>query len=364
MRALGCTYGQGFFFARPIDAERDRGRDGGSRHADQMAAGWRAAAGRSGGPSGRCGANPRCRPEGSAGTSVSIGPLMSTKGLPSAGRLSRVVRRGRQTGRARRARPRQGHDDHQAAWLCDLGAHPARARRPLQGDRARERLLPAPVPDERSSRRRPSTSRASRPQVAVVTHGGGQKLEEPLAIRPTSEAIIWAHYSALDPELPRPAAPLQPVVQRRSLGDADAPVPAHQRVPLAGGSHGARHPDEARPRRSGCSRSTARSPRTSSRSRSSPGASPPAERFPGADETYTIEGLMRDAKALQCGTSHFLGQNFAKAYDVTFLNEDGEQEHAWGTSWGFSTRMVGGIDHDPRRRRGLRLPPRSRRSRW
>ncbi len=82
-----------------------------------------------------------------------------------------------------------------------------------------------------------------------------------------------------------------------------------------------------------------------------------AERFAGADETLPIEALMRDAKALQCGTSHFLGQNFAKAYDVTFLNESGEQDHAWGTSWGFSTRMVGGTvmahgDDD-----GLRLPP-------
>jgi prolyl-tRNA synthetase len=66
---------------------------------------------------------------------------------------------------------------------------------------------------------------------------------------------------------------------------------------------------------------------------------------------------MRDAKALQCGTSHFLGQNFAKAYDVTFLNPDGEQEYAWATSWGFSTRMVGGTIMANGDDAGLRLPP-------
>jgi len=87
------------------------------------------------------------------------------------------------------------------------------------------------------------------------------------------------------------------------------------------------------------------------------GRKSPGERFPGAVETYCIEGLMRDTKALQCGTSHFLGQNFGKAYDVTFLNRDGEQEHAWGTSWGFSTRMVGATIMAHGDDAGLRLPP-------
>ena len=87
------------------------------------------------------------------------------------------------------------------------------------------------------------------------------------------------------------------------------------------------------------------------------GRKSPAERFPGAVETYCIEGLMRDAKALQCGTSHFLGQNFGKAYDVTFVNADGAPEHAWGTSWGFSARMVGGTIMAHGDDAGLRLPP-------
>jgi prolyl-tRNA synthetase len=87
------------------------------------------------------------------------------------------------------------------------------------------------------------------------------------------------------------------------------------------------------------------------------GRKSPGERFPGADETFTIEGLMRDAKALQCGTSHFLGQNFAKAYDVTFLDADGQLDHAWATSWGFSTRMVGATIMANGDDAGLRLPP-------
>ena len=82
-----------------------------------------------------------------------------------------------------------------------------------------------------------------------------------------------------------------------------------------------------------------------------------SERFPGAVETLPIEGLMRDRKALQCGTSHFLGQNFAKAYDVTFLNENGEQDHPWATSWGFTTRMVGATIMAHGDDKGLRLPP-------
>jgi prolyl-tRNA synthetase len=83
-----------------------------------------------------------------------------------------------------------------------------------------------------------------------------------------------------------------------------------------------------------------------------------AERFPGAVETLTIEALMRDRKALQAGTSHYLGQNFAKAYGLQFLGRDGEQRYAEGTSWGASTRLVGGLIMAHGDERGLRLPPR------
>ncbi|RXM46814.1 proline--tRNA ligase [Flavobacterium sp. YO64] len=81
------------------------------------------------------------------------------------------------------------------------------------------------------------------------------------------------------------------------------------------------------------------------------------ERFAGADETYCIEALMQDGKALQAGTSHFLGQNFAKAFDVKFANAEGKQEHVWGTSWGVSTRLMGALVMTHSDDQGLVLPP-------
>src|SRR5215468_8108501 len=68
-----------------------------------------------------------------------------------------------------------------------------------------------------------------------------------------------------------------------------------------------------------------------------------AERFPGAASTWTIEAMMQDGKALQAGTSHFLGQNFARSADIKFLDAAGVLQHAWTTSWGASTRLVGGM---------------------
>lgn len=81
------------------------------------------------------------------------------------------------------------------------------------------------------------------------------------------------------------------------------------------------------------------------------------ERFAGAEETYCIEALMQDGKALQAGTSHFLGQNFAKAFDVKFANQEGKQEYVWGTSWGVSTRLMGALIMTHSDDNGLVLPP-------
>ncbi|SFU34263.1 prolyl-tRNA synthetase [Pustulibacterium marinum] len=82
-----------------------------------------------------------------------------------------------------------------------------------------------------------------------------------------------------------------------------------------------------------------------------------AERFAGADETYCIEALMQDGKALQAGTSHFLGQNFAKAFDVKYTTKEGKQEHVWATSWGVSTRLMGALIMTHSDDSGLVLPP-------
>ena len=82
-----------------------------------------------------------------------------------------------------------------------------------------------------------------------------------------------------------------------------------------------------------------------------------SERFAGAEETYCIEALMQDGKALQAGTSHFLGQNFAKAFDVKFATAEGKQEYVWGTSWGVSTRLMGALVMTHSDDQGLVLPP-------
>lgn len=82
------------------------------------------------------------------------------------------------------------------------------------------------------------------------------------------------------------------------------------------------------------------------------------ERFAGAEQTYTIEALMQDGKALQAGTSHFLGQRFAKAFDVTFTNQAGQMDYVWGTSWGLTTRLIGALIMTHSDDKGLVLPPR------
>ena len=81
------------------------------------------------------------------------------------------------------------------------------------------------------------------------------------------------------------------------------------------------------------------------------------ERFAGADDTYTIEALMQDGKALQAGTSHFLGQNFAKAFDVKFANKEGKLDYVWATSWGVSTRLMGALIMSHSDNKGLVIPP-------
>lgn len=195
------------------------------------------------------------------------------------------------------------------------------------------------------------------PEVAVVTHGGGQELDEPLAIRPTSEAVIWATYAKWIQsyrDLPLLYNQWCNIVRwemrtRLFLRTSEF---LWQEGHTA---HATR--DEAIEealRMHEVYREVAEDVLAIPVLR---GRKSESERFPGADETYTIEGLMRDGKALQCGTSHFLGQNFARAYDVTFLGADGELDYVWGTSWGFTTRMVGATIMAHGDDRGLRLPP-------
>ncbi|HVN27918.1 MAG TPA: proline--tRNA ligase [Candidatus Binataceae bacterium] len=195
------------------------------------------------------------------------------------------------------------------------------------------------------------------PEVAVVTHGGGKQLEEPLIVRPTSETIInhmfaqWIHSHR---DLPMMVNQWCNVVRwemrtRLFLRTLEF---------LWQEGHTAHATREEAERETLTMLEVYRTfvedflaiPLIVGRKSA-------AERFPGADETYTIEGLMADGRALQCGTSHFLGQNFAKAFEIRFLDESNTLQYAWQTSWGVSTRLLGAIIMVHGDDQGLRLPP-------
>src|SRR5215203_830219 len=196
------------------------------------------------------------------------------------------------------------------------------------------------------------------PEAAVVTHGGGKKLEEPLVVRPTSETIIYSMYAKWVQsyrDLPILINQWANVVRwemrtrlflrtleflwqeghtahvshdeaeeeaRRMLGVYRDFMEGHMAMPVVTGQK------------------------------------TEAERFAGALRTYSCEAMMQDNKALQAGTSHNLGQNFSKAFDLKFQTEAGGTEFAWNTSWGVSTRMIGGLVMTHGDDVGLRVPPR------
>jgi prolyl-tRNA synthetase len=196
------------------------------------------------------------------------------------------------------------------------------------------------------------------PELAVVTHGGGKKLEEPLVIRPTSETIIWDMY------------------RKWIQSHRDLPILINQWANVVRWEMRTRlflRTTEFLWQEGHTAHATAAEAEEetlrmldvyadfSETEMAVPvikGIKTEQEKFAGAVRTYCIEGLMGDRKALQCGTSHNLGQNFAKAFDVTYQDETGERKHVWASSWGVSTRLVGAIvmahgDDD-----GLVLPPR------
>ncbi|MCA1675052.1 MAG: proline--tRNA ligase, partial [Actinobacteria bacterium] len=197
------------------------------------------------------------------------------------------------------------------------------------------------------------------PELAVVTHGGGRELEEPVVVRPTSETIINVFFAKW--------------------------VQSHRDLPLLINQWANVVRWELRPRiflrtteflwQEG---HTAHATREDARAFALRilievyedfalnvlgipvlvGRKTERERFAGADATYTIEGMMGDGKALQMGTSHELGQNFARAFGIEFQNQTGGSEHVWQTSWGVSTRLVGALIMAHGDDGGLRVPPR------
>jgi prolyl-tRNA synthetase len=196
------------------------------------------------------------------------------------------------------------------------------------------------------------------PELAVVTHAGGKELEEPLVIRPTSETVIgemMSKWISSHRDLPLLLNQWANVVRwelrpRMFLRTTEF---------LWQEGHTA-HADEVDAMRetmlgldmyTEVARDVAAMPVV-------PGEKTPGERFAGAVRTFTVEGMMRDGRALQSGTSHYLGTNFAKAFDITFTGTSEREEHCHTTSWGMSTRMVGGLIMTHGDDKGLVLPPR------
>jgi len=196
------------------------------------------------------------------------------------------------------------------------------------------------------------------PELAVVTHGGGEELEEPLVVRPTSETIVghaYAKWIQSYRDLPVLINQWNSVVRwemrtklflrtteffwqeghtaHATLEEADIETRQMLDIYRDFAVNDAAIPVIA-------------------------GLKSASERFAGADQTFSIEAMMGDGKALQSGTSHNLGQNFAKAFDIRYLDKNGELQHFWTTSWGLSTRFVGAIIMVHGDDQGLILPPR------
>lgn len=195
------------------------------------------------------------------------------------------------------------------------------------------------------------------PEVAWVTHGGKEELEERLAIRPTSEAIIGYMYSKWIEsyrDLPLLINQWANVVRWEKV---TRPFLRTTEFLWQEGHTAHRTHEEALEEvfrmlniyKNFVEKELSIALVTGKKS--------DKEKFAGALSTYTIEALMPDGQALQSGTSHDLGQNFAKAFDIKFLDSDGERKYVWTTSWGMSTRIIGAIIMTHGDDKGLRLPP-------
>ncbi|MDQ7814400.1 MAG: proline--tRNA ligase [Patescibacteria group bacterium] len=195
------------------------------------------------------------------------------------------------------------------------------------------------------------------PEVAVVTHAGGQKLDEPLVVRPTSETIMydvfsrWIHSYRDLPLLINQWANIVRWEMRTRLF-----LRTTEFLWQEGHTVHATE-DEA----DGFARQMLDVYRDFAEDIMAipviPGTKSDSERFAGAVRTYCIEAMMQDGKALQAGTSHMLGQNFAKAFGVKFLDADETEKFGWQTSWGVSTRLIGGLIMAHGDDKGLVMPP-------
>ncbi len=196
-----------------------------------------------------------------------------------------------------------------------------------------------------------------KPELAVVTHAGGKELEEPLVVRPTSETIIYSMYAKwvqsyrdLPILLNQWANVMRWELRTRLFLRTSEFLWQEGHT-----AHATAEEAEEETRRmldvyrTFMEEWIAMPPLT--------GLKTESEKFAGAVRSYACEALMQDNRALQAGTSHFLGQNFSRQFDLTFQTEGGEEDYAWNTSWGVSTRLVGGMVLTHGDDRGVVVPP-------
>src|SRR5690242_12733233 len=196
------------------------------------------------------------------------------------------------------------------------------------------------------------------PQVAYVTHGGGEELEERLIVRPTSEAIIGTMYAKWVMswrDLPILINQWANVVRWEKV---TRPFLRTTEFLWQEGHTAHETLEEAERETRMILDLYAELAHTVLAMPVVKGQKSESEKFAGALRTYSIEALMGDGRAMQAGTSHNLGQNFAKAFDITFQGRDKTVQHVWGTSWGVSTRLIGGVIMTHGDDSGLVLPPR------
>ena len=195
------------------------------------------------------------------------------------------------------------------------------------------------------------------PELAVVTHAGGEELEEPLVVRPTSETIIWHMYKSW----------IQSYRDLPLLYNQWANVVRWEkrtRLFLRTAEFLWQEGHTAHETKEDAIEETLRMLKVYKDFVEEflclpviAGKKSESEKFAGAVDTYSIEAMMQDFKALQAGTSHFLGQNFARAFDVQFQTRNGTLDYVWATSWGVSTRLIGAIIMTHSDDKGLVLPP-------
>lgn len=195
------------------------------------------------------------------------------------------------------------------------------------------------------------------PETAVVTHAGGKKLDEPLVLRPTSETIMYdtfsrwiSSYRDLPLKINQWANIIRWEMRTRLFLRTTEFLWQEGHTVHAAEQQAQKEVLDALARYHVFSKEFLAVDTVQ-------GEKTPLERFPGADATFSIEGLMRDGKAVQMGTSHNLGQRFAKSFDITFLDKDNKRKYAWQTSWGVSTRLIGALIMAHGDEKGLILPP-------